>query len=223
MTFATSFTSFTLGLLAIASPCVLPLYPGFLAYMSAGQVRGRSRYFLGIFILLGVLAMMMLVGLIIATLSISVGRALSVIIPLADLLLVAQGGLLLFNKNPFKAFPQIHVPAFKKPLINALVYGMLYGPITFPCSGPLLVGIFSYSLAAVDVVARLSVFLWFSLGFGLPLLVISFLSGIFQIQVTRFLAAHSRMIDLAGGILLVGIGVYNFLSNWHLIRLFLNL
>ena len=33
----TIFTSLTLGLLATTSPCVLPLYPGFLAYISGGQ------------------------------------------------------------------------------------------------------------------------------------------------------------------------------------------
>ncbi len=33
----TIITSLTIGLLATTSPCVLPLYPGFLAYISGGQ------------------------------------------------------------------------------------------------------------------------------------------------------------------------------------------
>ncbi len=32
-------TSIGLGLLATTSPCVLPLYPGFLAFLAAGQDR----------------------------------------------------------------------------------------------------------------------------------------------------------------------------------------
>ena len=38
-------TSFALGLLATTSPCLLPLYPGFLAYLSgqAGSDNGRLR------------------------------------------------------------------------------------------------------------------------------------------------------------------------------------
>ena len=42
-------TSISVGLLATTSPCVLPLYPGYLAYLSGGQetLGGRSfgRYF----------------------------------------------------------------------------------------------------------------------------------------------------------------------------------
>ena len=56
----TIITSLTIGLLATTSPCVLPLYPGFLAYISGGQdgLQGKSsRYFLGFFVLAGVLTM----------------------------------------------------------------------------------------------------------------------------------------------------------------------
>ena len=85
------FTSLTLGLLATTSPCVLPLYPGFLAYISGGQegLQGRfSRYLLGFFVLVGVLTMMLTLGGIIALLSVSVGQALSIVIPIADLIIV---------------------------------------------------------------------------------------------------------------------------------------
>jgi cytochrome c-type biogenesis protein len=56
-------TSISLGLLSTTSPCVLPLYPGFLAYLSGGQAvlekRHFGRYGLGFFVLAGVLAMML--------------------------------------------------------------------------------------------------------------------------------------------------------------------
>jgi len=79
------FTSLTLGLLATTSPCVLPLYPGFLAYISGGQegLQGKaSRYLFGFFVLVGVLTMMLALGGIIVLLSVSVGQALSIVIPL---------------------------------------------------------------------------------------------------------------------------------------------
>ena len=223
MTFEAIFTSLTLGLLATTSPCVLPLYPGFLAYLSGGQATGKGRYFLGFFVLLGVLTMMLLLGLVIALLSVSVGRALSIIIPIADLLIITLGVLLLLNKNPFKALPQIQVPVLRNPLFNAFVYGLLYGPIALPCSGPLVVGIFTYSLTATDVISKLSVFLWFGLGFGIPLLALSLLSGVLQRSITRWFARHSRIINLIGGVLLVGVGVYDFIANWELIRIFFHL
>ena len=217
------FTSIGPGLLASASPCIIPLYPGYLAYLS-GTASGElkiGRYFLGFFVLAGVLTMMLVLGLIIALLSVSVGRALSVIIPLADLLLITLGILLLIDKNPFKALPQINVPALKNPFFNAFVYGLLYGPIALPCSGPLVVGIFAISLTASEAMSRLGIFLWFGVGFGIPLLLLSLISGVLQRNITRWLAQHSRLINAIGGLLLVGIGIYDFIVNWELIRLIL--
>ena len=223
MTVETIFTSISLGLLASTSPCILPLYPGYLAYLSSAheQSGGRGRYFLGFFVLAGVLSMMLVLGFFIALLSLSVGRALSVIIPIADLLIITLGVLLLLGKNPFKALPQVQVPALRNPFFNAFVYGLLYGPIALPCSGPLVVGIFAISLTAIEALTKLNVFLWFGLGFGLPLLVLSLLSGALQRNITRWFAQHARVINIIGGLLLVGIGIYDFLVNWELIQLFL--
>jgi len=216
-------TSIGLGLLASASPCIIPLYPGYLAYLSSAGVgeKRKGRYFLGFFVLVGVLTMMLTLGLIIALLSISIGNALSIIIPIADLMLITLGTLLLLNKNPFKALPQIKIPALKNPFVNAFLYGLLYGPIALPCSGPLVVSIFAISLTATEALSRLGVFLWFGIGFGLPLLALSLISGVLQRSITRWLAQHSRLINIIGGVLLVGIGIYDFVLNLPLIRLVL--
>ena len=214
-------TSISLGLLASTSPCVLPLYPGFLAYLSGGQERlagKRVRYLLGFFVLAGVLTMMLLLGAGIAALSIPVGKALSIFVPLSDLLILSLGFLLLLNINPFKRLPQLQIPLFSNPLVSAYTYGLLYGPIALPCSGPLVVGIFAFSLTAEEAFSKLSIFLWFGLGFGLPLLILSFLSGSNQRWITRQLAAHARPINLAAGLLLVGVAVYDFTQNWGLIQ-----
>ena len=218
-------TSVSLGLLSATSPCILPLYPGFLAYLSgAQQATGnrRGRYSLGFFVLAGVLTMMLALGLFIALISVSVGQALAVAIPLADLLIIILGVLLLLNFNPFKRLPQIQVPILSNPYANAFVYGLLYGPIALPCSGPLVVGIFALSLTAGEALDKLNVFLWFGLGFGLPLLLLSFLSGAAQRWITRQFALHARKINIVAGVLLVGIGIYDLWSNWDLIQAFLS-
>jgi cytochrome c-type biogenesis protein len=220
----TILTSLGIGLLATTSPCVFPLYPGFLAYISGGQstLGTVGRYFLGFFVLAGVLTMMLGLGAIIAALSLSVGGALSVIIPIADLLIISLGVLLLLNINPFKTLPQIRVPMLSHPFANAFVYGLLYGPIALPCSGPLVVSIFAFSLTAGEFFDRLGVFLWFGIGFGLPLLALSLLSGAAQRWITRFFARHSRIINIVSGLLLVSVGVYDLWVNWELIRAFLS-
>lgn len=219
----TSFlTSLSLGLLASVNPCVLPLYPGYLAYISGSGPRpGRSRYFLGFFVLAGVLVMMLALGALIAWLSISVGRALALLIPLASLALAGLGVLLLLDKNPFKRLPQVQVPLLSHPFASAFVYGLMYGPITLPCSGPLVVGIFTYSITAQEALGKLVVFLGFGLGFGLPLLALSLLSASSQRWLTRQFALRARPINIAGGLLLIGIAIFNLWENWEMISAFL--
>jgi len=215
-------TSFLLGLLATTTPCVLPLYPGFLAYLS-GQTEigsGWMRYFLGLFVLIGVLTMMLALGGLIAMLSVSIASILAFIIPLANFLILLLGILLLSDRNPFMSLPQIRVPVLRHPFLNAYLYGLLYGPIALPCSGPLLVGIFAVSLTAGEALSKLWIFLWFGLGFGTPLLILSLLSGALQRRLTTLFARHSRIINIFGGLLLIGIAIYDLGQNWGMLRAF---
>jgi cytochrome c-type biogenesis protein len=174
---------------------------------------------LGFFVLAGVLTMMLALGLVIAALSISIGRALTIVVPLADLLIISLGVMLLLDRNPIKQLPQIQVRVLSHPYINGFLYGLLYGPIALPCSGPLVVGIFALSLTASEALSQLAVFLWFGLGFGLPLLALSFLSGASQRWITRQFALHARLINMIGGVLLVGVGLYDLWANWEVISL----
>lgn len=220
----TIIASLTIGLLATTSPCVLPLYPGFLAYISSGQngLQGKSsRYFLGFFVLAGVLTMMLVLGGVIALLSVSVGKALSFIIPVADAIIIFFGIMLLLNVNPFKKLPQVQVPFLSHPFVNAFMYGLLYGPIALPCSGPLVVSIFALSLTVADALGKLNIFFWFGIGFGIPLLALSFLSGASQRWITRQFAVHAHLINFISGMLLLGLAIYDISTNWELIEVFL--
>ena len=222
----TIFTSISLGLLSSSNPCILPLYPGFLAYLSGRQEGIKHRlggYTLGFFVLAGVLTMMLTLGLLIALLSISIGAALSIAIPVADMLIITLGIALLLNRNPFKGLPQIQVPLLKNPYVNAFVYGLLYGPIALPCSGPLVVGLFTYSLTTAEVISKLSIFLWFGLGFGIPLLLLSLISGAAQRWIVRQFTSRARLINLIGGLLLISVGIYDLISNWSLIQTYLRI
>jgi cytochrome c-type biogenesis protein len=213
--------SFLLGLLASTSPCVLPLYPGFLSYLSGQNEMGRQRYFLGLFVLAGVLSMMLALGSLIALLAVPIGRVLVYIIPLADLLILFMGILLLTNHNPFKTLPQTQITALHHPFYNAYAYGLLYGPITIPCSGPLVVSIFALSFTAGEAFSQLWVFFWFGIGLGVPLLMLSLLSATLQRQLTTFFARHSRIVNIISGLILVGIALYDISKNWEFLRIFL--
>jgi len=214
-------TSFVLGLLSSASPCVLPLYPGFLAYLSGAgaATTGRTGRALGAFVLLGVLTMMLALGAVIAALAVPIGRTLAVILPAVDGVILALGLAMLLNRNPFRRLRQVRVPLLRRPYANAYAYGLLYGPIAFPCSGPLLVAVFAVSLTVAEAFDKLWVFAWFGLGFGLPLLVISVLSSAAQSRLTRLFAVHDRLLNRLGGILLVAVALFDLRQNWDLLRL----
>lgn len=212
---------FGLGLAATTSPCVLPLYPGFLAYLGASgdQLRGRrGTGLLGLCVLAGVLTMMFGLGLLIAALRTAVGQVVVIVTPLAGALIIVLGVLLLFDKNVFARVPQLQIPALRSPFAGAYVYGLLYGPIAFPCAGPFLVTAFALSLdsAAFD-------FLAFGLGFGAPLLVLSLLARAQQRRLTQLLTRHSRAFNLVAGVILIALGAINLIENWAPMLLFLGL
>ena len=219
--FRVAVTSVLLGLLTTTSPCILPLYPGFLAYLSGQQESGKNRYLLGLFVLAGVLTMMLALGGVIAFLAIPVGSVLVYLLPLADLLIFVLGLMLLFDTNPFKTLPQIQAPVLKHPYGNAYVYGLLYGPIALPCSGSMVVSIFALSFTLGEAFNQLWVFLWFGLGLGVPLFILSLFSAVFQRQLTLLFARHSRIVNVIGGLLLLGVALYDLAKNWELLRLFL--
>jgi len=154
-------------------------------------------------------------------LAIPVGSVLVYLLPLADLVIFLLGILLLLNRNPFKTLPQIQIPALRHPFMNAYIYGLLYGPIALPCSGPMVVSIFVLSFTAGEAFSQLWAFLWFGLGLGVPLLILSFLSAGFQRQLTTLFARHSQIVNFIGGLLLVGVAIYDISKNWEFLRLFI--
>ena len=84
-----------------------------------------------------------------------------------------------------------------------------------------MVSIFALSLTVGEALSKLNIFFWFGMGFGLPLLALSFLSGASQRWITRQFAQHARWINLFSGLLLLAVGIYDLVSNWDLIVTFL--
>lgn len=219
-------TAFGIGLLATLSPCALPLYPGFLAYLAAGgagERHGTARW-LGAAVLGGVLTMMLALGALIAALSIAVGQVLVFVTPLADLLVIALGLALLLGKNPFAKLPMLGGGNLNgSPLRSAYVYGLMYGPIALPCSGALLVSIFTLSLSAGAFAERLLFFLVFGLGFGVPLLAISLLADGRQRALLSLFTRHYAVLSRVAGIILIAVGLADLRANLPFVRLYLGI
>lgn len=218
--------AFSLGLLATFSPCALPLYPGFLAYLAATGVAGEARPsraapWLGLVVLTGVLSAMLALGALVAVLGIALGAVLTVIAPLADLAVVALGAALLLGASPFTRLPMLAAGGGGGPVRSAYVYGVLYGPITLPCSGALVVSIFSLSLALDSFTQRLVFFLVFGLGLGLPLLVLSLLAHARSAALLRVFTQHERAVARLAGAVLIVVGVADFFDKLPALQVYL--
>lgn len=212
--------AFTLGVGSAASPCLLPLYPSFLAYLSTnvGTLEGRrASGLLGLIILAGVLTTMLGVALVLVAVSVPIGALLGVVIPLVDALLITLGVLLLLGRNPFERLPGMRVPLVSNPFGQAYVYGLLLGPLALPCAGAFAISLIAFSVGLEETLPRILTFVVYGLGFGLPLVLLSLLAGARRQEVVRFITRHHRTIEVVGGILLIGAGLWDLSINWDAI------
>jgi cytochrome c-type biogenesis protein len=213
---------FGAGLLSAASPCLLPLYPGFIAYLgsNAQALEGRrATGFLGLLILAGVLTAMVAAGIVLVAIAVPTSLLLAYATPLVDGLLVILGVLLLLGRNPFERLPGMRVPIVANPYAQAYVYGIMLGPIALPCAGPFLVSLLGISLGISDALGRIGTFVIFGLGFGLPLVLLSLLTAVRGRAVVRWIVSHHRAVELIAGVLLIAIGAFDFVDKWESIRL----
>jgi cytochrome c-type biogenesis protein len=213
---------FGAGLLSAASPCLLPLYPGFIAYLgsNAQALEGRrATGLLGLLVLAGVLVTMVAVGVVLVAVAVPTSRLLAYATPLVDGLLIVLGVLLLAGRNPFNRLPGVRVPLVRNPYAQAFVYGMMLGPIALPCAGPFLVSLLGISLGIADGAGRIGTFVIFGLGFGLPLVLVSLLTSVRSREIVRWVVTHHRPIELVSGALLIAVGTFDLVDKWETIRL----
>jgi len=199
----------------------LPLYPSFLAYLSANTdalAGRRGSGLLGLIILLGVLTTMLVVAVILVIVSVPIGAVLAYLIPLTDAVLITLGVLLLVGRNPFARMSSVRVPFVANPFGRAYLYGLLLGPLALPCAGAFALALVAYAVGLADAVQKVAVFLVYGLGFGLPLVILSLLAGARQQQIVRFVTTHHRAIDIAAGVLLISVGVGDLILNLDDIR-----
>jgi cytochrome c-type biogenesis protein len=215
------------GIAATVTPCILPLYPAFLAYLTNSTVLAPQAADAGVvshrlapavaamLVWLGVVSGMLIIGGLIAALAVPSGDFNRLVLPVADVLIISLGLLLLIGLNPFARLPQLSPTAFGRggPLIGAFSYGLLFAPIAMPCSGPFLVGIFAFSLTIGDALGRLLFFGVFGVGFGLPLFVLGTLGQARGADLARAVVRHERTLQLVLGAALVAIGAWDLATN----------
>ena len=96
--------AFVLGNSAIlTNVCMLPLYPGLIAFLAGTNASGKSRPsgWLGVLLLAGVLTTMLLIGAVFSALRQSIASILPVLLPVIYGLVILLGILMLLGLNPF--------------------------------------------------------------------------------------------------------------------------
>ena len=208
--------AFALGNGAIlGNVCMLPLYPGMFVMFANQSTNDRARRvmpFLGLLVLAGVLTVLMLLGGVFHLLSTAFAEVLDYVLPVMYVAVLVLGVLMLFDRNPFVRLSTTSAPVVRNPAGTAYLYGMMLGPMTLPCTGPLVLSAFTIGGVAGSGAfsESLAYFLAFGVGFGWPLVVLPFLATPVQRTVTRFLATHHRRLAVLSGVLLIVIAVVGF-------------
>ena len=211
--------SFTAGLLSFLSPCVLPLIPSYVTFVTGLSLEDvqRSRKTALVHALLFV-AGFSLIFLALGATATAVGRLLLVhrqwISRVGGVLVVLLGLYLLgaFNMRFLARERRFHIS--DKPLgyLGTLLVGIAFGAGWSPCIGPILGGILTYTATQAELQRGLVLLGAYSLGLAIPFVIAA-------VAVERFIAVFQRYrskliwVDRIAGALLIVVGVL-MLTNY---------
>jgi cytochrome c-type biogenesis protein len=209
--------AFAAGILSFLSPCVLPLVPSYLSFVSGvgieeleeggGGVRSvaftHALFFvLGfslIFLALGASAT--LIGRLLREYQIWIARVGGVVIILF--------GLYLLGVRPWKAMArEKRVHLRDKPLgyLGSTLVGFTFGAGWTPCIGPILGGILTFAATRQTLVEGVVLLGFYSAGLAVPFLVSALALGWFLSTFQRF-RRFVPWVERVSGALLVLVGV----------------
>jgi cytochrome c-type biogenesis protein len=209
--------AFALGNAAIlGNVCMLPLYPGLLALLADRAGSERPQRWVGALVLAGVLTVMVAIGAALHLASASAADVLPVLLPVLYGTVIVLGVAMVAGRNPFTTIATREVPILGRPSATAFVYGLLLGPLTLPCTGPLIVS--AFVLGGVSgggaLIESLAYFGAFGLGFGWPLVVLPLVAAPLQRRFTRTLASRHHAISVVSGVLLIGVALVGLWTDF---------
>ncbi len=223
----------TIGIAALAglgsflAPCILPMIPAFLAYISGttlselqrnngtiNLVSNRLNIFLNtLFFVGGFTIVFSILGVVLnSVVSISAGTLLSGLNHAGGLIIIGFGAFMLLSSKITKLnFEKKIIPNRAKasyPL--SFVFGLAFAAGWTPCIGPILGSILT--LAATSPSHAFVLLLSYSLGLGIPFI----LMGIFFSRFTRLIKSmskHLKYYSVIMGILIIILGVLVFTNQ----------
>lgn len=205
--------AFTAGLLSFLSPCVLPLIPSYVTFITGmtldDVVLARRRTF--------VHALLFVAGFTIIFLALGAGAtALGATLRFERRWLSRIGGVLIIvfglyllgvlNIGIFMRERRIHLA--DKPLgyFGTLLVGMTFGAGWTPCIGPILSAILVYTSSEADLSRGMALLSAYSLGLAVPFLVAALAIDRF-IDVVKKMRRHLVWVSRVSGALLIAVGL----------------
>jgi cytochrome c-type biogenesis protein len=210
------------GFVSFASPCVLPLLPGYLAFLSgaAGSLEGRSGRGRAV---IGAVAFIVGFAIVFVSLGALAGgfgsllrddqRTLSIVFGSVTILL----GLFFGGWWPARWLNRDrrihHLP--RASILGAGMLGFLFALGWTPCIGPTLGAILALEANSGATALRGSILAFFyCLGLGIPFIVAA-LATEWVSTASSWLRRHQRTIGRIGGALLIVIGILEVTGAWH--------
>jgi len=216
-------TSFLAGIISFLSPCVLPIIPGFLAYLAgstdAESHTKRKEIFLNsIFFVLGFSTIFALLGVLLQTILHGIGFEVQMWLSRVAGEVIIFFGLYLIGLIKVGFLEQDHKMVVKKRYssryLTSFVFGIAFAVGWTPCAGAILGGILA--LAASAPLSAFFLLLAYALGLGVPFLIV----GAFTAQATNWIARIGegfKYVNMFFGVLLILLGILVFTNDLSLI------
>ena len=167
------------GLVSFVSPCVVPLVPGYLGYLSSmagvgtGGRASRPRLVFGVLLfVLGFTAVFVVLGVAFASLGTRVEEQLDIITRILGVLVVVMGFVFLGSVPFMQRERRIHLSP-KAGLWGAPLLGIVFGLGWTPCIGPTLAAVLTLSLSEATAARGVILAVVYSLGLGLPFIALA--------------------------------------------------
>ena len=210
------------GIVSFASPCVLPLVPGYLAYIggftSEAERGGRGRLLLGVALfVLGFSVVFVSFGILFGTAGLLLRPWEDLITRIAGFVVILMGlvfvGQVTFMQRTIR--PEWKVAT---GLAGAPLLGIVFALGWTPCLGPTLIAVTSLALDGGDPVRGGILGLAYCVGLGIPFLLVALGLGWVAGSVD-WMRRNIRTINIVGGALLILIGVLMITGVWQAMNL----
>ncbi|MGP4072157.1 cytochrome c biogenesis CcdA family protein [Piscibacillus sp. B03] len=208
------FLAFGAGFLSFISPCVLPLYPVFLSYVTGMSVEElktenamlRKRSLLHtLFFLIGFSSIFIMIGFSTFFIGEFFIQYQDIIRQLGAILIIFFGLVMIgvFNFEFLMKERKVAIKNRPAGYIGTIFIGMAFSMSWTPCTGPILGAVIS--LAATEPQSGVVLMSAYSLGFSIPFFVLSFFIGKLD-----WLKRNSLKITKIGGYILIVLGIALF-------------